>query len=278
MNRIIIAFLRSFLRCFVLGGIFLMPGCDSAPGPEDLSQSAPELRPATDFITPEVIDSQMLAVVDGRITTSISVQFSVSDADNDLSKAFVIVQSPVAGQDAVGELEFDIPGNGHYSVQVSVTFDEGAAGLYQVVAFAADAGGRMSNRVFGMLQVTSGSEPPVITLIEIPSQVSRPAAGQPAICVKIIAHVTDPDGADNVLRVEVIVNGAVTLQLRDDGAQGSCPSGIGGSGDATSGDGQFTLTITLDSDNKPGDNIFEFTAIDRSGLRSETLTRIIKVD
>ena len=62
------------------------------------------------------------------------------------------------------------------------------------------------------------------------------------------------------------------------GGQGTCNAGSGTSGDVTAGDGLFTLTILLEASNSAGSKIFEFTAVDRSGLRSETVVRIIEVD
>ena len=78
--------------------------------------------------------------------------------------------------------------------------------------------------------------------------------------------------------MQVEVNGTSTLQLCDDGGGATCNALFPNSGDVTAGDGLFTLTIELESSNTPGDNIFVFKAIDRAGLESETVTRIIVVE
>ena len=68
------------------------------------------------------------------------------------------------------------------------------------------------------------------------------------------------------------------LQLCDDGGDGVCNPGFGSSGDETAGDGRFTITLQLDSSNAAGETTFEFRAIDRAGLVSETVTRTIIVE
>jgi hypothetical protein len=80
-------------------------------------------------------------------------------------------------------------------------------------------------------------------------------------------------------RVDVLVNGGVTLRLCDDGGQSGCNPGFSaGSGDAVAGDGYFTLTLIVESTNSAGVNTFVFEAVDRDGLRSEPLSRSIVLE
>ena len=95
--------------------------------------------------------------------------------------------------------------------------------------------------------------------------------------IPIVVTVEDPDGIANVSRVEMLVNGSGPLFLCDDGGNGVCNAGFPPSGDEVAGDGRFTITIQLDASNSPGDNLFEFTAVDRGGLESATEQRTVEV-
>jgi len=270
-------FIRSFL--LIVATAWVVAGCDSMPGTEDGSQNAPEVHPGTGFVSPEIIDTDRLDFVNGKATSEVTVSIDLFDEDRDLSRVYVVIQSPVNGADPAGEVVLNVSNNGSRSISVPLEISEGASGVYQVVVFAADTGERISNRIFGSVLLTAGSEPPVITQIDIPATLTRPSTGQPPITATIVAHVNDPDGQDNILGVEVVVNGGtVTLNLCDDGSQGTCNSGSGVSGDVVAGDGLYTLTIQLTSLNSPGNYLFEFTAVDRSGLRSAPITKTIVVN
>ena len=253
-------------------------GCDTLPGTESAGNSAPEVSPGSVFVNPEVVDTDRLAFTDGKASTEITVQVNLFDADGDVRNVFVVVQSPVVGAAPAGEFKQQVNGGGLRTFTVPISISEGASGAYQVVVFASDRTERMSNRIFGMLTVTAGSEPPVIDSVDIPDAVTRPAEGQPSIVLPIVAHVSDPDGLDNVLFVEVVVNATTTLNMCDDGGLGVCNAGFGSSGDEQAGDGKFTHTIQLASTNAAGQYLFEFTAVDRSGLRSAQVARILTVN
>ena len=263
---------------FIVICALCVAACDTAPGVEDLSDTPPQIHPASSFVAPRALDIVPLTVKDGFVESSLTVSVSFSDADRDVSTLFVVVQSSIAGEDPIGELETNVSGNGEATFQVPLRIPEGAAGVYQVVAFASDTRGAISNQVFGTFEVLAGNEPPVIIQIDIPDTITRPAAGQPAISVPMVVQVSDPDGLQNVQKVEVQVNGAVSLQLCDDGGVGTCNAGFGVSGDVTANDGAFTLTIQLDANNAPGDNFFAFVVEDRAGLRSDVQTRTITVN
>lgn len=251
--------------------VSILAGCDSAPGTPELSERPPVLRNLT------VSPGSVVAVAGAETTVDLTVSWTAQDADGDVERIFVVVQSPDRGQAALGTAEKEIgPGAGQATVQV--TFPAGSAGPHPVIVSASDARGRVSNMLIGSVDVVGGSEPPVISALEVPDRITRPAAGEPPVAVPLIALVDDPDGLANIDRVEVQVNGSVALQMCDDGGQGSCNSGFGSSGDQTAGDGRYTLTIQLTSSNAPGVNTFAFKAIDRSGLESLVITRNIIVE
>ena len=267
---------RSFF--FLVLGMGVLSGCDSAPGVQDLSESPPQIHPQADFVSPRALDIESLTVTNGFVESSLTVRVTLADEDGDVSSLFVVVQSAVSGEDPIGDATSSVPGDGEIVIDVPLLIPEGAAGMYQVAVFASDTRGAMSNRIFGTFEVVAGNDPPVITAIDIPDVITRPPAGEPAISIPLIVHVDDPDGIQNIQKVEVQVNGGGTLFLCDDGGVGTCNAGFGTSGDTEAGDGAFTLTIQLEALNAPGEYLFQFIAEDRAGLRSERLTRTITVN
>lgn len=256
--------------------LVLLPlGCDSAPGPMDPDTTAPVV---TDIqISPGLLALDQLPGSGDTVSATISVSADITDENRDLSTFFVVIRTAAAGSAPLATAEEPIPGNGRVQASIPLTVSRASGGPYHVTAFASDVAGNLSNVVYGTIEVQASSEPPVITAIDMPSVVTRPASGEPPLSIPIVATVSDPDGIDNVAFVEVIVNGGATLRLCDDGGAGVCNAGFGASGDAAAGDGQFTLTIQLASTNAAGTNTFEFRAVDRSGLRSAVEVRTIEV-
>jgi len=271
--------MRNFFSCFVvvlLSGAFW--GCDSAPGPAEPGQRAPMVSNLSVDPSSVLLDSLPTgSVVDGIATFSIDLSVDVTDADGDVDRLFMLVQSPLKSDQPVAYSEIEVPGNGRVSASLSVQIPSGETGIYSVKAFVSDVSGHLGNQVIGSLVVSSTSEPPVIDQIDMPDRITRPAQGQPAVVVRIVAHVSDPDGLANILRVRAIINGS-EFNMCDDGGVGNCNAGFSNSGDLTAGDGQFTLAIQLDSSSQAGSYEFEFKATDRAGLESETVVRTFVVE
>ncbi|MDE2996715.1 MAG: hypothetical protein OXT73_08265 [Bacteroidota bacterium] len=256
-------------------GAGLFAGCDSAPGPPDLDASAPEVSSIQ--VTPNLLALDQLPGGGDTVTATVSVSADLDDADGDLATFYVVIRTSEANQAPLATTEMSVPGSGRIQAQLELTVPRAGGGPFFVSAFASDTAGHLSNVAFARIDVSASSEPPVIEAIDMPDVVTRPAAGEAPLSIPIVATVSDPDGLSNVAFVEVIVNGGVSLRLCDDGGAGTCNAGFGSSGDATAGDGQFTLTIQLDSSNSAGTNTFEFSAVDRSGLRSAVVARSIEV-
>lgn len=261
--------------------VFLMmiglAGCDSAPGPDPVDASAPLIENIQ--VTPDVLALDQIGGEGDTVTAPITVVADVSDDDDDLSTFFVVVRSALAGQAPLAQTELPIAGSGRMQAVLNLTVSRAESGRFTVSVFASDTRGNLSNVAYHVIDVSASSEPPVITQVIMPERVTRPAPGEPALSIALIVEASDPDGLDNIAFAQVIVNGGTTLRLCDDGGQGICNAGFGASsGDAQAGDGQFTLTIQLDSNNAPGTNTFEFSVVDRSGLRSGTEVRTIVVE
>lgn len=255
--------------------LLALTSCDSVPGVTDPTASSPVVSGIQ--VTPDVLALDQLGGEGETVTAQITVSADVTDADKDLTAAFVLIRSSSPGQAPLAQEEVPLGNDGRFTLRLDLTVPRASGGQFVVTVFAADAAGNISNTAYGSIRVSGESAPPEIIAVDMPDQVTRPAVGQPPISIPILATVSDPDGLENVAFVEVIVNGAATLRLCDDGGSGTCNNGFGSSGDVAAGDGVFTLTIQLDSSNAAGTNSFEFTAVDRTGLRSGAVFRMITV-
>lgn len=263
---------------FLIALALMLGACDSAPGALDpLSQ--PPVVSDLDY-TPRAVsidDLPSSAVVGDFVSVTVDVSARAVDPDGDLDRVSFVIQSPIRASEAIGSGDLTAGAGGRFSGRVEVQFPKALTGPYVLIVYASDASGKLGNEVRGTIELTATGNPPVIEEIIAPDRVQRPAAGQPPVPIAIIARVSDPDGLANVARVEVRFDGGSPLLLCDDGGQGTCNPGFG-SGDAASGDGQFTLTIQVDAGNSPGPRTLEFIATDRSGLQSEPQTRVLTIE
>ena len=263
--------------CILASGL---SGCDSVPGPEEEGRRPPVVSNLSFSPLAVLIDHLPPgSVTDGRARFSVHVEVDASDENGDLDRIFIYILSPIQGVGSVAQEEILAVGNLRYQADLDLDIPVGAIGAYVVHVSAADESGRLSNDALGSFRVDATGSPPVIESVDVPERVIRPAAGQPPVLIPLVARVSDPDGPLNILRVEVLVNNSVTLQLCDDGGEATCNAvGFGPSGDEVASDGLFTVTIQLDASNAAGDNLFVFKAIDRSGLESNSVSRTIKVE
>lgn len=252
--------------------LIMMAGCDTAPGPLDLTDRPPVVSEL--IVEPGVLIADGTGGAGADLEADVQISWSVSDADGDVDRVFVLVQSPDPGGEPVGTVELDGV-TGRMQATVRVAIPAGAVGMYPVTVVASDRRGTMSNRLVGRLDVEGSGSPPVILDVIAPERIVRPAAGEPPVPITLVAHVTDPDGAANIARVQMVADGTNTFLLCDDGGLGSCNAGFGSSGDETAGDGRYTLTIQVTSENQAGTYVFVFQARDRSGLDSESVERTI---
>lgn len=254
-----------------------LAGCDTAPGPE-APGSGPvvsELR----YDPPSIVVSTLPdgSVSGGKVTVPFSLSVRASDPDGDLAQVSWVLRGPDAGTAPVASGDLAVQTGGRFGTTTTLSLPVAVTGRYTVVVFASDRVGRLSNETRGSLDLLAEGNPPVIVSVDMPERVTRPAAGGAPVVVRIVATVSDPDGAANVLRVQTLVNGRSSLLLCDDGSQGACNGGTA-SGDAVAGDARYTLTLQVEATNAPGANTFEFTAVDRSGLVSAPVARTIVIE
>jgi hypothetical protein len=255
----------------------LLAACDTAPGPTPLAERPPVLSELA--YTPQVVVlEQVPDQVEGDLVRiPISINVRADDEDGDLDAVRYVVQSPLAGSAPLAAGELGPSGPLQYGGNITVEIPTAEVGRYTLMVYAEDRAGQLSNQVRGTLRFEATGKPPVIEDVEMPETVQRPAEGEPPVAFQIIATVSDPDGLNNIQRVELRnVLGGPALELCDTGPDAPC-GGIASSGDAVAGDGRFTLTVQVESANAPGENTFAFQAFDRSNLESEVVLKSITV-
>lgn len=269
--------LPSFSQAALVLAVLVLAGCDSAPGTVPVDAVAPVVEDIR--VSPDVLALDQIGGGGDTVTASITVSADVSDENEDLSTFFVVIRSALSGQVPLAQAEVPIPGSGRVQTVLDLTVSRAESGRFTVSVFASDTRGHLSNVAYHVIDVTASSEPPIIVAVDMPDRVARPAAGEPPVSISLVVEADDPDGLDNIAFVQVVVNGGTSLRLCDDGGQGVCNAGFGASsGDAVAGDGRFTLTIQLESSNAAGTNTFEFSVVDRSGLRSGVEVRTLVVE
>ncbi|MDX1546761.1 MAG: hypothetical protein R3247_07230 [Rhodothermales bacterium] len=274
-------------RRAALGGVLLLAAlvaaCDTAPGPEPLDRRPPTL---TDFafapqrvvfglLPPEQIDGDSV-----RIPLSLAV--TASSPDVPIAEVRYVVQAPGGLAEPLATGTLRPTGQNRYEATRTVSLPAIEPTTYTVLVYAVDQAERLSGEARGQLtyvrQFEPGS-PPVIDAVEAPDTITRPAPGEPAIALSIVAVVSDADGLGTVEKVEFwnVNTPNQRIPLCDDG--GGLPCGpASSSGDATAADGRYTQTVFLTSDNAAGTNTFAFQATDRSGLTSAVVEKTITVE
>jgi len=225
----------------------------------------------------EVDELPQGSLVGESVRVSVSISAAASDPDGDLQTVAFVLQAPLASNEPVASGVLSAAGGGRYAIQTDILFPVALTGSYVLIVYASDEAGMLGNEVRGVIELAALGGPPVIESVDFPATVQRPADGEAAVPIMIVAQVSDPDGLANVARVEVRFNGGSPLLLCDDGGQDACNPGFA-SGDETAGDGLFTLTIQVESTNALGDISLEFVATDRSGLASDPVTRVLTIE
>ncbi|MCP4723582.1 MAG: hypothetical protein GY863_01025, partial [bacterium] len=152
-------------------------------------------------------------------------------------------------------------------------------GVFSILVEAYDQTGQRSNELFKEIYVKGDFEnyPPEIISVTIPDSIE--AAD---ISLLLECEVTDQNGLTNIDRVyfeTIKPDGSASsgnpFPMWDDG--GNINQGGYFSGDQTSDDGIYSLRINLSSTQDLGAYTFSFTAVDKSGVSSETVTRTIVI-
>ncbi len=259
------------LSCFaLLFSLVLLAGCDALPDPVDSFSRPPELTNLS--YSPASLDLALnqQAIVDGMVRVDFTVAVDAYDEDGVMEEVHLVLRPPTAGSAPIANVEMNPDTDKRkFALTYSQLLAQGETGNYTLEVYGFDDDGTLSNRVLGTFTLLNEQDPPVITAIEAPATVTRPASG--TVSFTLIATVEDPQGVSNVTNVLAwnVLNPQATFALFDDGS---------GGGDEVAGDGRFTATVQIGSDNAPGVNTLAFQAVDRGGLQSEVVTVDITIE
>lgn len=237
-------------------------GCDSAPGPSDPAGRPPTL---SDFsYSPQRLNALDLedGISDGRISVDFTVQVKAEDADGSVDRVVFLLRPPTIGRQPLASERLNSSSAGLYELTHQVRLVAGETGNYSLVVYAVDDTGLLSNRMVGTFTLVYEGNPPVIDSLDVPAVIQRPASGTQNVV--FAAYVSDPEGLENITSVVFwnVNNPGLTFNLYDDGE---------GGGDAVAGDGRFTTTVQINSNNATGVNRFAFQATDRARLKSNVV-------
>lgn len=270
--------IRDLLAAGLCGVLSLgaLAGCDAAPGVAPPPSRPPVLSDFSFSPAAVVLNDLPPDQVTGE-TARIPLTLGVDarDPDGPIAEVRYAVLSPEQNAAPLATGVLTRTALGRYEAAPTVSLPSTDAGLYTVILFAIDPEGGVSNQVRGLLRITAEGAPPVIEEVDVPEEVQIPPPGETRQ-LKLAAVVSDPDGLANILRVEMRPNGGSAILLCDDGGQLPCGP-FPNSGDETAGDGRYTITVQIGSNNQPGVNVFAFQAFDRFGERSEVVTRNVRV-
>ena len=247
----------------------LIAACDTAPGPSDAIQRPPSVSGFS--YAPrdlDLLDVDPADIADGSVDVAFDVQVDAEDPDGQIDRVLFVLHPPTQGAQPLAFEQLTESGSGRYTISHNVELATGEIGNYNIVVYAIDNAGLLSNEVLGTFTLMNEGSPPVIDSLDVPGTIQRPATGTQNVV--FAAYVSDPDGLANVASV-VFWNTdspGSTFSLFDDGSSG---------GDETAGDGRFTATLQISSGNAVGINRFAFQATDRAGLKSEIVTQEVAI-
>jgi hypothetical protein len=250
---------RLLFGALALGtSLVALAGCDSAPGPRPLDARPPVVSDLA--FSPDSVYFDDIVGADDLAAFDLALSVDAADPDGGaIDRVAYVVQGQFEGTIASGALEDD--GGGRYAATVPLQLGRGQRGRYTVLVYAVDDDGLLSNEVRGLFELTGlGLGPPVIDAIDAPSEFQQPGT------LQLIAAVSDPDGLEDVARVEVAFPApfSSTFQLFDDGTT---------AGDETADDGRYTATfegVQLPPEFEvPYELDLTFRAFDRDGFASD---------
>jgi len=171
--------------------------------------------------------------------------------------------------------------NSRYEQTFTLTLSALELSTYTIFVYAIDENGQTSGEVRGSLRYFRSFDPgspPMIDSLAVPDTLQRPAPGEPAIGVLLVAAVSDANGPSDIATVEFwnINSPAVRFPMCDNG--GLTPCGVSSdSGDLAANDSLFTRRVSITSGNAAGTTTLVFQATDRAGLQSAEHTRDIVI-
>ena len=261
------------LRHLLLATGLFLAGCDSTPGPARLDLYPPVLENFS--FTPQRVVYALLEddqIVGDSVRVPLTMQVSVLTRETPIDQVHYVVQTEEFGTEPLVRGVLTSSGGSAYSGSIELTFSALDVTTYTVMVYAVDQASQVSGEARGLLEyvrVFDPGKPPVIEELIIPDSLQRPAAGSPSRSLSFVARVSDPDGLQDVARVDFwnATAPGTRIEMCDDGSLRPCGSSQE-SGDISAQDGLYTRRVFISSENALGENTLIFEVIDRAGLRS----------
>ncbi|MEM9997152.1 MAG: hypothetical protein AAF809_05580 [Bacteroidota bacterium] len=241
---------RSSLRAAALVASLVLlttAGCDSTPGVEPIDTATPP-RVSNLTVTPGVVQFEDVSA-DGQ-TAFFTVNAAV-DVTGDATEVRFIVQ-PQVGFDPIAEVVAANPGSGRVEERLDVELPRDRSGLLSVLAVVVGPDGAGTNEARTTILVERPNAPPVIDRVAAPDTFSPPGV------LRFDVTASDPDGPNDLLKVQVITPVGDLLDL------------------FFVREGLYTASFDVPVAD-PGENPFVFFATDRAGAESARDTFIVTI-
>ena len=263
----------------LLALVLLLSHCDSTPGLSDAT-NLDDARLSNLQLTPSAVQ---FSVDDSGPDTTISVGMRVQVNDRSFFSGSPIVTIQKTGDTDFGIADsltdFDAATNS-FAGSVGIPANVLSSDQFTITITARTPSG-LTNSLIGRFSTTAfQSEPPVILDANAPETVQLPAEG--TIGFLLSAKASDPDGQINIDGAFAKLfdsNGqqlGSTFRLYDDGGADDIDGG-GRSGDLVANDSLYSRGFSLNSENNPDQVTIEFFVLDRGGLSSDTLRRVMDI-
>jgi len=225
------------------------------------------------------VGSQRLPSDTLRITVSATAQASDPEGPANLKEVTVRIFKP-ASQNLIHTAQLSSSADASagvttFSGLVSFVIVRSDIGDFKLEATAINRADVTSNSLSATFSVFRLNKPPAISDLVAPDTVSL---GASTVLLRLTVRATDPDGQGDIQRVyfnSFRPDGSPAagnpFQMFDDGDVN------GLSGDAIRGDGVYSLNVQLQPNATKGTYRFEFQAVDRSGVSSNTIAHNVTV-
>jgi hypothetical protein len=276
---------KPFLRAVLLFSIIVFIGCEKQRDSIVDSIGVPPALLRVE-LNPTSINSDSINVGSTRspsdtLPIALSVSAIVTDmTENPASYVGFVLRNPSSGLIvSSGQLYDDgtgldrIKGDGTFSGKPAFKITRVEIGTFRVEVCAVGRNGFQSNTIIAPLTIYRGNRAPALSVVDVPDTLTLAHESQ-SLALHIKA--TDPDGTADIARVifnsfkpDGSPSGGNPFQMYDDGSTTY--------GDATAGDGIYSLIITLPPNTTVGTYTFKFQAFDRSAESSPIIVHRVTV-
>jgi hypothetical protein len=259
-----------FYLCIFTFLVITHTGCETdSAGVIDPSHNTPFIQNFT--LSPERINTDTI-LVNGTLEPddSLSIVWKI-DAEVELRGAdrphlyYQLRDQNAASPVKEGVLkEIDnSPGSAIVEANMEFRTTRATVGTFSVTIYAETETGLLSNTMTRYSTVFRSNQPPVILEVTAPDTINTAVIGG-GISIVMTAYVDDPDGVEDVTRVQ-------TMNTQPDGMK------VGPFLLERKEPGIFSISFNITPDAKKGTHRFEFVAFDRFSEESEVYIHIMEI-